>query len=306
MRGSPTTDDAILREIGKYGSLTVAQLARLVPKAGHRRTTNNGHPQPAAADPNRYLRERCLVLTERGFLVRRYLPATFPEGKPPAMYWLGQKGKEALAALGLPSGRLLKPSEIAQLSAAHLFHNKAADDLLIAAEVLVRSRPGLWIAELRPHHVVNADPVPVTLPSGTTTTVRIDGWVDFRVGAVDTTDQQCVAWELDNGSEFRADWYGKLERLVAFASGPYQEHFGTTSLRIAVAARPGERRSELLKAWTESFLRESGLPAYYADLFCFAGVDGAAVPPEELYLATRWVSPFRSDPFPLVELEGGA
>lgn len=296
------TDDAILRAVGAYSYLTVAQLSRLIPKSERFR---QNAPPPDGADTTRYLRERCLKLVTGEFLRRRYLPHALPGGKPPAIYWLATKGTQYLESLDVPFIDPPRPSDVETLSYQHLLHALSANDILIGAELLTRSHPDIWIAKMLPHRALNRQPVAVTLPDGTKTSTKPDGWVQFRFGDAETTDHQCIAFELDNGTEYQVAWKTKLARLVAYAAGPYQQWAGTSSLVIAVVATPGSTREDQLSAWTAAYLRETKAPAYYFDLFRFAGVHPARVSPDELYLSPLWHRPGDARREALIESDEG-
>ncbi len=305
-------DDAILRAIGSYAYLTIEQLWRLLPSA--ERPQRNSTRAAKRPEPARYLRNRCQVLFDQEFLRRRYLPQApnigatdeAPKGKPPFVYWLGRKGEEYLASLDVSYVEPPRPSEVQSLSYKHLIHHLWANDLLIGAELLARAQPGLWVADALPHRSLNRRPLKIVLPDGTTSTTTPDAWVRFHFGAADSTDHQAIGFELDNGTEGPKAWRDKLARLCAYASGPYQEWAGTSSLTIAVVATPGTRREEQLRAWTESFLGEAGPRAVFAGLFRFAALHPAHATPAQLYLEPVWRGPFDPTPAPLLELEGGA
>ncbi len=305
------TDDAILRALGTYAYLTIEQLGRLLPKA--ERLPRAPRREAKRPEPERYLRNRCLALYGQEFLRRRYLPQApnvaktdeAPKGKAPLVYWLGRKGEDYLKTLDVPYVEPPRPAEVQSLSYKHLIHHLWSNDLLIAAELLARSHRELWVADLLAHRAVNLQPVPIVLPDGAQSTTKPDGWVRFHFGDHDTADHQALAFELDNGTEGPKAWRDKLTRLIAYASGPYQAWAGTRSLSIAIVATPGVHREQQLRAWTEAFLRETGQPAYFANLFRFAPLHPAEVTPEQLYLEPVWRQPFDPSPVPLLQLEGG-
>src|SRR5207237_2660327 len=105
-----------------------------------------------------------------------------------------------------------------------------------------------------------------------------DAWLDFRIGG---PYQVCLAVELDMGTEEQKKWRRKVRALLAFANGPYQEAFGTTSLTIAVVVTAGEKRLGELLSWTEAELAAAG-EQQNASLFLFVACSPAEVAPDYL------------------------
>jgi len=89
--------------------------------------------------------------------------------------------------------------------------------------------------------------------------------------------------------------------LVAYASGPYQQQFGTASLTVAVVATAGARRRDELVRWTEAELAAGGR-VNQAGLFCVTGVPVVAASPETFFAHAVWRTPFEGRPGPLLDL----
>ena len=85
-----------------------------------------------------------------------------------------------------------------------------------------------------------------------------DAWLDFRITQAGQTFQSCLALELDRGTLAKGRWQQRMQALVAWAKGPYQQAFKTTSLTMAVVATPGHKRSADLLTWTKEILVRPG------------------------------------------------
>jgi hypothetical protein len=91
--------------------------------------------------------------------------------------------------------------------------------------------------------------------------------------------------------------------LIAYADGPYQEAFETTSLTVVVATTAGERRLLDLLRWTEAELAAAKEEAQ-GDLFLFASFSPESAQAADIFLARRWYPPFRRQPVALLEGAG--
>ena len=93
------------------------------------------------------------------------------------------------------------------------------------------------------------------------------------------------------GTEEQKKWRHKVRALLAFADGPYQEAFGTTSLTIAVVVTAGAKRLDDLLRWTEAELQTLG-EEQNAGLFLFVACSPSQVAPEDLFFRPCWYQPF--------------
>lgn len=278
-------DQPLLAALGRYFYLTAAQLTRLL----------------YAPTSHKYAQARIKRLADAGYVQRLFLPRPTRTGSAPLVYTLARKGLNLLVEWGIDVDRRYRPAEVRELSYLYLAHTLALNDVLIALELLARSTPMLEIAELRHERELKLHPVTVTLADGSRAGVIPDAWVDLRLTGERQRYQECYAIELDRGTTEQKAWRRKVAALVAFAAGPYQQPFGSSSLTIAVVATPGPTRSEQLLRWTEAELRQLGREDA-GTVFRFTGVPIASARPEDLFRGAAWRAPFAERLEPLLDL----
>lgn len=275
-------DELLLLAINRYFYLTASQVTRLL----------------YAPTSHTYAQARLKRLADAGCLQRHFLPRPTRTGSAPLVYSLARRGFNALTQWGYLVGRRYRPSEMRQLAYLHLAHTLALNDVMIALELLCRSRPDVRIAEVRHERDLKLEPVMVSLPDGTQRGVIPDGWVDLRIAG---RYQECYAFELDRGTTAARPWRRKVAALVSYADGPYQQAFGTRSLTVAVIATPGEGRAAQLQRWTEAELRSMGREDA-AGLFRFCGAPLPGRCPAPFFQSAAWRTPLSGDPQPLINL----
>lgn len=276
-------DAPILAALGRYGYLTADQVRRL--RYGPGVIT--------------YVRGRLRRLVDAGLVARLEQPHFGPAGSAPGVFRLTGRGRRFARALGVNPVRL--PDE---RPASYLYyaHTLALNDALVAAELLVGSRPRLSLERLVHERELKRAPVAVRLASGAEVSVVPDAYLRLHErepgGPGYLLD---LIWELDMGTTEQRAFRRKVAALVAYGLGPYREALGADSITIVLLAPGGERRAAELLGWVEDELAELDR----RDLggwFCVRGADPAAVRPEELYLAPAWRQPFRADRVALLAL----
>lgn len=272
----------MLVALGRYYYLTAGQLTRLL----------------YAPSSQTYAQARLKRLADHGVLQRIFLPRPTRTGSAPLVYTLARKGLHALAEWGSAHERRYRPAEVREASYLYLAHTLALNDILIALELLCRRDPRVELAALCHERDLKCQPVRVGLPGGVTRGVIPDAWVDLRLLG---RYQECYAIELDRGTTEQRAWRRKVAALIAYASGPYQERFGTASLTIAVVATPGRGRRDQLIRWTEAELRSQG-QENQANLFRFTGVPIVESDPTDIFAGAVWHRPFDPYPTPLLGL----
>ena len=273
-------DEAILQLLHRYPYLTARQVQRL--RYGRGSLS--------------YVQLKLRLLDAGGFLTRFYPPRAARAGSSPAVYRLAARGRRLLRQAGCACRWRTPRSRDDVRSFLFLTHTLAAIDVLIAAELLTRHDARLRLARLLTEPQLRRRPAVVTLADGSRTTVIPDGWLDLRLAG---RGQIAVALELDRGTTEQRRWRRKIRALLAWANGPYQQRFGTTSLTVAVVATPGPARQAMLRRWTEAELEQHG-QAGAADLFRFAGMRPARVTPRALFQEPRWQRPFATKLIPLL------
>jgi hypothetical protein len=237
-------------------------------------------------------------LTRAGYVV-----ATGRHYGSKSHYVLSARGaRHVNDAIGSTVRLWLQPSEIRSKSLQHLLHTSAVNQFLISLELLCRHVSQVRVADVLHDIELKRQPVPVTLPDGTTHTVILDSWVELHIA---DTWQECLGVEVDRGFYEQKRWREKVRARVAFMKGPYQEYFKTTALRILVHAVPGSQRRyslDNLVSWTEAELEALG-EKHLAAMFCFTGQPLPATTPQALWLAPVWYVPFQPDPVSLLTKE---
>jgi hypothetical protein len=267
---SPTPADVpILTALATYHYLTAKQIRRL-------------HYGPGVIT---YVRARLKTLCDAKFVTRLEQPHCARAGSAPNVFRLAARGYRFLEELDVPTTRL--PGEKPH-SYLYWRHTLALNDALIAAELLTRTHPDLTIHRLLHERELKHLPVTVRLPSGKERGVVPDAYLAIHEAEADGPGYWTnLVWEIDMGTREQRDWREKIQALLAYGKGPYQETLGATSLTIAVLAPQGAKRTAELVAWTEAELAASNAQAY-GMWFCFTGLDPSQVGPDELYLTPVW------------------
>ncbi len=285
-------EDAILYAVYRYHFLTAAMVMHLLYSRGSLA----------------YVRVLLKRLTQAGYLQRLRLP-NVTVGNTPWVYTLARRGITYLAAAGYTDFARFRPSEQQEHSYLFLSHTLAVNDVLIAAARLPRTAPDVVLADFQHERALRQTPVMVTTAQGERIGIVPDGWLDFHLGGV---ARMCVLLELDRGTIEQRAFKRKLRGLVAYAAGPYQTVFGTTSLTVAIATTAGEQRAARLRVWCEQVLRELH-EEQNADLFLITSLPpatgtttGGELDPTHLFLAPVWSQPLRQTAVPLLELSACA
>lgn len=254
-------EDAILRSMYVFPYLTGKQLTRLL--------YSPGSYKEVLAKLKR--------LYDNGYVLRKPLPSHIQAGSVPYVYWLATVGRHYLQTLGYDFTNWRNPSDMKLVHSAHLWHVLAVNDVLIAGANLASTHADLRLADIRHDFTLKRTMQAPVIP---------DGWLDFRIRE---HEQQCIWLELDRGTEKLHAVKSKIERLVAYATSGYAQHFGTPAITIAVATTEGEHRIREMVAWCEQQLAAMG-EVQEADLFRFIAL------PEQ-YDASLYITPVWSVPF---------
>jgi hypothetical protein len=274
-------EDKLLRVIGRCPYANAEQATRLAYGRGSRT----------------YVMDKLSKLTEAGYLVRAGRTYGIK-----SVYVLSTKGARYVSEQGGEVKLALQPSEMAQKHLQFLLHTMAVNDFLISLELLCRDYPQFRIAATLHDLELKHQPVKVTLADGTKTSVIPDSWIELHIA---NRWRECFTVEIDRGFIEQKRWRKKVRALVAFAKGPYQAAFKTTSLRITVNATPGVKRRDELLRWTEAELKSLSEEAL-ASAFCFAGIAAHEVDPTDLWCSPVWHVPFTRQPLTLLSLEEGS
>ena len=280
---TPTPADVpILTALATYHYLTAEQIRRL-------------HYGPGVIT---YVRARLKTLCDAKLLTRLEQPHYARTGSAPNVFRLAGRGYRFLEELDVPTTRL--PGEKPH-SYLYWRHTLALNDALIAAELLTRAHPDLTIHRLLHERELKRLPVRVQLPDGNERGVVPDAYLAIHEAEADGPGYWTnLVWEIDMGTREQRDWREKIQALLAYGKGPYQETLGAESLTITVLTPQGAKRAGELVSWTEAELSHLNAQAY-GEWFCFTGLDPTRVSPEQLYLSPVWHQPFQTEPVPLIE-----
>jgi hypothetical protein len=296
-------EDAVLRALHRYHYLTSQQIGRLL------------RYSPRSIE---HVRGILTGLYKAGFVERTVMPSRSRNaageyvrgGMAAYVYNLSRKAMHYLAddELDLP-GRA-RPYAEREHKYLFLAHTLEVADILIAAELLSGQVPAIQVAQLLHERDLRRAPTKVRLSgpnqAPTEVTYTPDGYVDFHIYGP-APYRSCLGLEIDRGTEIQGKWRRKVQAILAYQRGPYQEAFGTDALTVCVIATPGESRLKSLVQWTEAELTELGRQKS-SDLFRFTSLRlGVHVPeaeqatPADIFLAPRWRAPFASSAVPLLD-----
>ncbi|MEE4595777.1 replication-relaxation family protein [Streptomyces sp. DSM 41524] len=281
-------DETVLRAVNRFHYMTAAQVGRLV--------------YPQCRDENRYAQRRLRRLVEADYLLRlRELPA--PRfGSAPHVFTLADRGRRHLADRGVSlASSYYRPSEEYRKAWDNPFmeHTLAAVDVLVAAELLCRefdvSMPRLLTERQLKRETIRVRPT--GHPDARPVAVIPDAWFELSI-AHEPAD--CVALELDRGTEEQAYWRRKIAALTAWALGPYREAFEADNLTVATVA-PTTARRRTLASWTYQELKAIG-QTDIADIFLFTEVSPVTAPPDAFFFGRFWYPAGQTEPVSLLDL----
>jgi len=192
-------------------------------------------------------------------------------------------------------------------------HTIAVTDVLIAAQLLCQTHPGISLTQLyterelkRKIHVALPERTPEGIAHFQTIRIEPDASLQFLI--TETWHKPPQTWEDFFHLEIYrtlppAEWRftQKIKGYVASVdTGWHEALFQTPALSIAVIAHTPQMATTL-KRWTEEVLTELDRPEE-GDWFFFSSLDTATASPEELFLSPCWESPFRTAKTPLLVL----
>ena len=228
---------------------------------------------------------RVLVrLFQHGFLDRRFVPREYGQGDSQALYLLGARGADLLAAkTGDDRQEITWRAEHNQVGSLFLDHTLAVNDVRIAV-ALAAQRQGWqverWLDEVDLKSQEMKDYVDATWTDSRGQARRrrlavvADGYFVLYMG-----DRRAHFFvELDQATVSNKRWADKVRGYLAYTwSGKYEKRYQTRSLRI-LTVTTGEKRLQNLKATTE----QAGGKA----LFWFATLEQAT--PEAILTEPIW------------------
>lgn len=277
-------DERLLRSLHRFHYLSSQQLCRLTYSRGSLT----------------YVQSKLLKLTRYGFVQRTWLPRRINHGSSPAIYSLARKGMNHLKRLGVAPRQRIRPSEQSALSYLFLNHTLQLNDFLIGAEVFCRTSTNYQLHSFLHERELKRAPIDVIRDDGKSAVVVPDAWMDIRMR---DRLQVCLVVELDCGTEEQKAWRRKVQNLLAFADGPYQDAFGTRSLTFVVVTTAGDRRLLQLLRWTEAELAAAREVAQ-GDLFILTSWRPELLPAQELFRDRRWLQPFGGEAVSLLDGAG--
>jgi hypothetical protein len=276
--------ERVLRALGRYERLTAEQAQRLLLGKG------------SLTRAQTRLRE----LFDDGYVRRKSAGRQEPHGSGSLVYTLDRRGRAYLKNLGVDVPGRLRQSDEEEIATPFLRHSIKVVDVLILHELVCRADTRFSVGRMIGEREMKGRAVKVTMPGGRRRTVWPDAWVDLRIAHRGGEEQLCLAYEVDNGTEWQEAWRTKVQALLAYDSGPYERAFGADTPLTIVVVAPTIARRDQLRSWTEQELAQQRAGTK-ADLFLFGTMpeDLADAPP--FFLAPRWYLLGRAVPLPLVE-----
>src|SRR5947209_12978758 len=95
-----------------------------------------------------------------------------------------------------------------------MLHSLAVNDVFIGAELLDRRYNQVSLVDMEHEWDFKRNPF-----RGDVVSVAPDGLLRLRIGI----EPQDMLLEIDRGTETKAQWQAKIEKLLALALGPFQE-----------------------------------------------------------------------------------
>jgi hypothetical protein len=197
-------------------------------------------------------------------------------------YTLAPPGVKYLAGLGYDVEETWRPHNEPDKHGLFAEHTLELNDVIIAAALLRRHDPRLYLHSFIHERALKQRPYPVTLPDGRASKVIPDAFLDFR--QVGSTDGFAVLLEHDRGTEERAHFKRKIESYVAFVKArQFETAFASKRINIVFTAFEAEERIQEIRQWTRQVLE--GEPAQVHAAFRFASL------PYPLLDGTAWLEP---------------
>ena len=278
------TDDKLLQILARYVRATTEQCTR--------------HPDTPATLS--FVRKRLFALKAMGLVeaVKGFSRST----NPPLVYSPSLAGWRMMEeAYGLPIPKHWRPSETQLVSYRDYWHDLAITDFGITLEAFCKEAGELVQLEQFIHDRFLPQ-TKVTLPSGKSRAIRLDGFVRLRIrrGNHPKVRIRAGVLEIDRDTHYRKATEEKILAQLAYVrDGHYQADFQTKSLTYMwVSPGDHERITKLVKL-TEQLLSEQQATDY-APLFLFTPADPAITDPLVFFTGQCWFTPFQTEPVNLL------
>jgi hypothetical protein len=211
-------DFKILLAVNQYDCLTIEQVKRIFNYKSYTATS-----------------EKLKLLSDLEVLERKKLPHEIWGGAT-WLYKVGRVGRELLRDEGLAPPRFVMGASRVTVS-THWWHTVFVNDFFISAHLYAQTNPQVEIAQELHELDIKRDkrfPASGVIP---------DGWIDFHVSK---EYRYCFFLELERDTRAPIELRRKIENLVNFAHGPYEEVFGTDILTYLFFANNEAHRREIV------------------------------------------------------------
>ncbi len=237
-----------------------------------------------------------------------YLPRNSRYGKPMNVYTLSTHGYNYLAESGISIEVRYRPSEEKRKTGGqHLQHTLEVNDFFISAELLarnhdyVRIRRRLHERDLKSMLRSKEKRVHITdAARDLLVPVIPDGFLELAVRLSNGKARiYPIVLELDRDSEEASQFRRKVNGLLAWYRGAYQQLFETSSMNIAIVntGKP-EHTNELLR-WVEDALVTLNARDDSGKFLCTHSSLTQTVP-HDLFFSPLWHTPFYPESIPLL------
>jgi hypothetical protein len=255
----------------------------------------------------KYVMARLAQLARNEYVLPLFVPGLTPRGRPKTVYTLAHNGRRYVLEEGIALAKRIRPDEEYQKARNPFFmrHTLAVIDVLIAAELLSQTMPGVVLNRMFHERQLKRDPIYVDLPSDggkrkhKTVCIVPDCSLDFTI---QQTWQDFIHTEVFRSLPEEKDWKQKVHAYVVYANSLHEQRFGTPALTIAVVSIIGERVRNTLLTWTEEELTRLQAEQE-GERFFFSSLAISEASPLETFIAPYWYQAFGTTPTPLLLLE---
>ena len=237
------------------------------------------------------------ALTDAKYLHSFYLP--LPTKQRPYVYALGYKGRKFIREAELDTDIYYLPSEQQQKSYGWLTHLLEVNDICIAARLLEKQLPALYLFDWQHDLVLKRQPFETIDEKGKPVRAIPDALFDFRVKREGKKDARFFLWlEHDRGEESNEKFKKKLRDIMRIVEqGVHTERYGAQRVIIMVTTSAGARRVEKMRLLARIEFGSVAEESYKNQMFRFASVpafmERSLIEPQRLFCeGDIWLSPY--------------
>ncbi len=265
-------------------------------------------------------------LETNGYLAALILP-TVRKGSFPKIYSLASGGIDYLRKQGFDVTLRYHATEQKEKQYLFLKHTLAVNDVLIAANGVVKQYPQVTLYEFRHERELKRDPEKFTItlykePEDDTKDAVVwkqeefyfvpDAFLDFHIEQETKTYRCALLLELDRATTERRRFQEKIRGILTYVkSDRHVRRYKARKITVAFVTTGGQKRVEKMREWTRSELAKTHEAWDYGYTFVFTALPHLIEPEtqreleelDEIDPATLFLSPVWE--FPFTEKKGG-